>query len=157
MSAEQDHQPHAPLLPSGAEETLQTTTAWAHLPNAKLIDWVLQDVAMNLKDWNTARDAARDAALDAARDAARRAARGVAWRAARDATWDAAWGAVWDAVWDAAWSAIAALIADDQCAHLLNKDQDYLRATHAIDGHFSSLLLRPAALIWQKRHDHQKI
>ena len=35
-------------------------TAWARLPNAKLIDAVLADVAARPKAWGVARDAARD-------------------------------------------------------------------------------------------------
>ena len=61
------------------------TTAWAHLPNAALIDWVMADVKERPQVWAAARTATRGAAWDAARTATR--------------------GAAWDAAWDAAWTA----------------------------------------------------
>ena len=111
-------------------------TAWAHLPNAKHIDAVLADARKRPGAWDAARTAAwraaRTAAWDAARTAARGAARTAAWRAA----WDAAWGAArnaardaaWDAARDAAWDAVAALIAWDSTADLLECTPDVLRA-----------------------------
>jgi hypothetical protein len=51
-------------------------------------------------------------------------ARPEAWAAARDAVW----GAVWDAARDAAWGALAALIAWDSAADLLDCTPDVLRA-----------------------------
>ena len=95
------------------------TTAWAHLPNARHIDAVLADVKARPKKWRSAWDAARDAALTAARDAAWDAAWGAAQRAARTAAWGAAR--------DAAWGAIAALIAWDSSADLLDCTPDVLR------------------------------
>ena len=77
-----------------------TKTAWAHLPNAKHIAAVLADARKRPGAW----DAARDAAWDAARDAAR------------------------SAVQDAAWGALAALIAWDSSADLLDCTPDVLRA-----------------------------
>ena len=129
-----------------------TTTAWAHLPNARHIDAVLADVrkrpeawaAVWTAAWDAARDAAWAAAWAAARDAAWAAARGAvrdaAWAAVRDAAWaaargaargavrDAAWGAVRDAARDAAWGAISSLIAWDSSADLLDCTPDVLRA-----------------------------
>ena len=84
-----------------------TTTAWAHLPNARHIDAVLADARKRPGAWDAARTAARDAAWDAAWDAARRAAR----TAARDA----------------AWGAIAALVTWDSSADLLDCTPDVLR------------------------------
>ena len=75
-------------------------TAWAHLPNAKHIDAVLADARK----------------------------RPGAWDAAWGAAWDAAQRAAWDAAWDAAWGAIAALIAWDSSADLLECTPDVLRA-----------------------------
>ena len=94
-------------------------TAWAHLPNAKHIDAVLADVKARPEVWTTARDVAWTAAWTAAWDAVRAAV----W----DAAWDAVRGAVWGAVWDAAWGALAALIAWDSSADLLECTPDVLR------------------------------
>lgn len=71
-----------------------TTNAWAHLPNAQHIDWVLASLERNPQAWDAARVAARDAA------------RGAAWGAAWDAcsafiAWDGAsdvWAMPTDAV-----------------------------------------------------------
>ena len=95
-------------------------TAWAHLPNAKHIDAVLADARKRPGAWDAARTTARIAPWDAAWDAAWTAA----WTAARDAAWDAAWGAARDAARDA----IAALIAWDSSADLLECTPDVLRA-----------------------------
>ena len=43
-----------------------TTTAWAHLPNARHIDAVLADARKRPGAWDAARTAARTAARDAA-------------------------------------------------------------------------------------------
>ena len=83
--------------------TMTAETAWAHLPNAKHIDAVLADARKRPGAW----------------DAAQRAAWGAAWRAARDAAQRAAW--------DAAWDAIAALVAWDSSADLLDCTPDVLR------------------------------
>jgi len=103
-------------------------TAWAHLPNAKHIDAVLADARKRPGAWDAARTAARDAAWGAAWGAAQRAARDAAWTAARDAAWDAAGDAAWGAAWDAVWAALAALIAWDSSADLLECTPDVLRA-----------------------------
>jgi hypothetical protein len=144
--------------------TLPTTptTAWAHLPNALHIDRILADLKARPDVWGAARDAAwgaaRDAAWDAAWDAARDAAWDAAWDAARDAAWGAAWGAAqgaawddaWDAVWDAALGAardaLLALIAWDDCSHLLSYTPDEVRALAAIGSPAATLLL-PAVLM----------
>ena len=93
-----------------------TTTAWAHLPNAKHIDAVLADVQKRPEAWTTA------------------------WTAARDAAWEAAWGVVWHAARAPAWTVardaarytardvITALIAWDSAADLLECTPDVLRA-----------------------------
>jgi hypothetical protein len=99
-------------------------TAWAHLPNAQHIDAVLADVKARPEVWTTARDAAWDAAWDAVRDAARDAA----WAAAGDAVRDAVRDAVWDAAGVTARAALAALIAWDSSADLLDCTPDVLRA-----------------------------
>ena len=137
------------------------TTAWAHHPNAQHIDQVLvnlkagllkkaaQDVARDAA-WDAAWSAAWSAARDAARDAAWDAAWSAAWSAAWDAAWDAAWSAVWSAARDAAWSAardaardaILALVAYDNCAHLLTMPLGGVRLMASIQ-HPAAILLFP--------------
>ena len=130
-------------------------TAWAHLPNARHIDWVLASLKSDPQKWHAARDAARDATRTAARTAARDAAWDVAWGATRGAAWDAAWDAArdaaWDAraaliAWDAAWDACAALIAWDDCANLLDMPTDAVRLL-AGAGHHPAVLLLPAVIV----------
>ena len=103
-----------------------TNIAWAHLPNAQHIDAVLADARKRPGAWDAAWRAARTAAWDAARGAAwgaaRDAARDAAWRAAQRAARDAARGAAWGAARDA----IAALIAWDSTADLLDCTPDVL-------------------------------
>jgi hypothetical protein len=114
------------------------TTAWAHLPNAQHIDWVLTDSKARPAVWFTASTEARDAAWGAARDAARGAAR------------DAARGAVWDAVWGAAWiaarDAIRALIAYDDCGPLLDCSLEHLQRLYRLNPHPPFFLLQPAVI-----------
>ncbi len=112
------------------------TTEWSHLPNAAHIDAVLASVEANPTDWSAAWDAALDAALDAAWDAAYDAARG----AALDAAWDAAL--------DAAWSAILALIAYDDCAHMLDSDPGDLRILSKLGSHAATLMM-PASIAFK--------
>jgi len=92
-------------------------TAWAHLPNAALIDRVLAECEgcaswdaaawrLALIDaWDVALDAARDAAWRASWDASRHAARGVALDAAGSGARKAAWSTSRDAAWRASWDA----------------------------------------------------
>ena len=108
--------------------------------------------------WGAAWDASRNAAWGAAWDASRNAAWGAAWDAARGAAWNAAWdaargaarGAAWTAAGDAArgaaWGSIAALVAWDDCAYLLDQAPDFLRAQiNLVDDHRAVLLL-PAVI-----------
>ena len=103
-------------------------TAWAYLPNAKHIDAVLADARKRPGAWDAAWGAAWDAAQRAVWDAAQRAAwdaaQRAAWDAAQRAAWDAVRDAVWDAAWDTAWGALAALIAWDSSADLLECTPD---------------------------------
>jgi hypothetical protein len=149
--------------------TTTPTTPWAHLPNAPHIDRILADLKARPEVWRAAWDAVWDAALGAARgvawgaarvaalDAARDAARDAAWRAAWGAAWGAALGAALDAAWDAAldaaldaardaaWDALLALIAWDDCNHLLGYTPDEVRALAAIGSPAATLLL-PAVI-----------
>ena len=146
------------------------STKWSHLPNAHLIDWVLESLKTNPKAWDAAWDAAGEEALlvrkwaliawFAARDAARDAAREVAWEygrmtawdAARDAVWDAARDAARDAAWAAAWDAAIALIADDTAAQYLHMGPDKLKVWVILSEKPAAYLLIPANQIWQREH-----
>ena len=118
------------------------TTAWAHLPNAALIDAVLADVMVRPGVWDAvwreikgptiseAWDAAWGAAQDAVLAAARSAVRDAAWDAAQDTTWNAvkntkATGGT--ILWGAARDVLFVLTAWDDCAHLLDLPSDTLR------------------------------
>jgi len=120
------------------------TTAWAHLPNAHHIDRILAHLAAHPQAWADAHSGytpARGAARDAARGAARDAARDAAWAAARGA----AWAAALVAARGAAWGAIAALIAWDDCADLLDLPEGALRVMSAA-GHHPATLMLPAVI-----------
>ena len=118
---------------------------WSHLPNARHIDWIIQDVEPNPSDWwaargDTARGAAQDTAYQAACDAARDAARGAAW--------DAAWGAAWDAARDA----IQALIAYDHAGSLFDIPVEQVRVM-AYLGQPAAILMLPACEVRDKRRE----
>jgi hypothetical protein len=108
-------------------------TAWSHLPNATAIDRIIADVKTNGPAWDEAWDEAWHAASDAAWDAAR--------SAARHAAMDAAGGA--------AWGSILALIAWDDCGHLLDNDPKHVHLL-ALLGQPATVLLLPAAIALNK-------
>jgi len=139
----------------------QAQTEWAHLPNAKHIDWVLSSVKANPKKWDAASDTAWDAARGAARDAAWDAAYGVAWGAAWNAAWNAARGAAWNAAWVAARNAarnaayygasgaIIALIAYDDCGYMIESEIGELKIIAKL-GDQKAILLLPACIVLNK-------
>ena len=81
-------------------------TAWAHLPNAKHIDWVIASIKAHPRKWTTIREAAWYATFDEARYAAKGVAWSAAYNAAREAAWDAANNAARVAAYDTAWEAV---------------------------------------------------
>ena len=123
-----------------------TTTAWAHLPNAKHIDRILASLEAHPDKWEAARGPAWSAAWDAGRTAARGTAWTEAWDAARTAAWDAAWTEAWDAARTAARGAITALIAWDDCAYMLELPEDTLKVLRAV-GNEQAMLLSAAAKV----------
>ena len=102
---------------------------WSHLPNAAHISRVLVHLAQNPEAWG--------------------AARGAAWDAAWNAAWSAARGAAWGAAWGAARGAIAALIAYDDCAHLLDQTPDFVRGHFKLTNEPAAILLLPAVIAMQ--------
>ena len=61
------------------------------------------------------------------------------------------WVAAWDAAWNAAWDALAALIAWDDCAPILDMPADAVRLLAAV-GHHPAVLLLPAVLAMEVTH-----
>jgi hypothetical protein len=124
-------------------------TVWSHLPNATAIDRIIADVKTNDTAWVRARDAAWSQAWDAAWLAVGDAAWYQAWDAAWDAVGDAARSQAWVAAWDAAGDAILALIAWDNCGHLLDTDPKQVQVL-ALLGQPAAVLLLPAAIALNK-------
>ena len=128
------------------------TTAWAHLPNAALIDEVLASLKAHPEKWAAARDTAwntvQSAAWGAAWSAAWDAARDAARAAARDAARAAAWDAAREAAWVAAGDVIATLIAYDDAGQFMKLPVEQLKAMYRLDPHPMYLLLQPTAAIF---------
>ncbi len=116
---------------------------WDDLPNARYIDWVLASLKQHPDIWTSAPADAAQAAWDAARDAAQRSARKAAWHAA----WYGARDAEWGAARDAAQNVILALIAYDDCAHLLNMSSEQLKTWAALSENPAAILLLPAVIV----------
>jgi hypothetical protein len=120
-----------------------TTTAWAHLPNAAHIDRILADVAQRPEAWGVSRGpmwyvAAWSAAWDAAQT---NATRKWALLAVRGAVWTAARGRVRDDLADS----ILALVAWDDAGPLLDTPVPALRL-YAANGSHAAVLMLPAAI-----------
>ena len=98
---------------------------WSHLPNAAHISRVLVHLAQNPEAWD------------------------AAWDAARGAAWDAARGAAWDAARGAARDALSALIAYDDCAHLLDQTPGFVRGHFNLTNEPAAILLLPAVIAMQ--------
>ena len=126
-----------------------TQTAWAHLPNAKHIDWVLASLKANPEKWNaayyTAWTAARAAAWYEARNAARFEAFDAAWYAACDAAYDMAR----TKAYDASRGAILALIVYDDCGYMIESEIGELKIIAAF-GDTRAILLLPACNVYNE-------
>ena len=110
-----------------------TQTAWAHLPNAKHIDWVIASAKAHPEKWTAAYTAARAAARNTAYDAAS----------------DAAWYATRTAAWYAADNAIVALVAYDDCAYMIESEVDEIKILAKL-GDQKAMLLLPACIVFNK-------
>ena len=114
---------------------------WSNLPNARHIDWVIQSVKDNPREWNAAWYAERGAAYNAAYDAAHDAAYDAAVDEVRDAIWNEV--AMWLVARDAAWGAILSLIAYDDSAKYLSMTYEELKVWAILSGEPASILLLP--------------
>ena len=119
-----------------------TKTAWAHLPNAAHVDRILASLAAHPEKWEAARGGAWSAVYIGLYTAANTAANIKAW----DAAWNAAWDASRYASRGAAFIAIAALVAWDDCAYMLELPEDALKLLRAV-GNEQALLLFGAAKV----------
>ena len=134
--------------------------SWSHLPNADLIDWVLESMKTDPEKWIavwTATHAATHAATRAATSAATSAA---TLDAARTATLDAALDAAleatrntaaWHPIWTATQNAILALIAYDDCDQYLNMSYEQLLTWATLSERPQVVLLLP--LKWIQEHE----
>ena len=109
---------------------------WSNLPNAKHIDWVIQSVKDNPREWNAAWASAYDAAWNAEW--------GAAYDAARDAARDTARDAAWVAAYNTAWDTILALVAYDDIEHYFLSSYEELRLIYELTQHPAAILLLPA-------------
>jgi hypothetical protein len=127
------------------------TTAWAHLPNAKHIDWVLESLKTDPDKWfatgATWRGAWREAWLGVA--GASNAAQGAVWNAALDAVLDAAQGLTRSASRTASRGVILALITYDDCAYMIESDVGELKILAAF-GDTKAILLLPACIVYNE-------
>lgn len=122
------------------------TKPWSHLPNARLIDWVLQSVKDNLELWDSAWDEACGAAMDAAWEKAWIATENADRLAARDAALDAARHVTRDAAWDA----LVALVAYDDCDRYLQMNYEQLQVYAILSERPQAILLLP--MKWVQEH-----
>ena len=132
-------------------------TEWANLPNAAHIDRVIASVKANPDHWRgswSAQDETWNAPRNAPRAEAWNAARGMVLVQVRDAAWNAAWNAAWAAqpagrgkAGQAARDALLALIAYDDCAHMLDSDPSEIAILAAL-GDLRAALLLPACKVF---------
>ena len=115
------------------------TTKWDHLPNATYIDLILAELTVNPYKWAVARTAATPATYDVAYSAAI----AVTYSAARTAVLEVVWAAILEAVghpdliaatsaelisaFTTARDATLALVAYDDCAHILTEKAEYVQ------------------------------
>jgi len=119
-----------------------TQTKWAHLPNAKHIDWAIDSVKANPEKWNATYDEIWDAAYVAVWDAAWTAE----WTAARNAAFDSVRNTANNA---AAWGAILALIAYDDCGYMIESEVDEIKILAKL-GDQRAILLLPACIVFNE-------
>ena len=138
-------------------------TPWSHLPNAPLIDWVLQSLKTDPEKWISALDAAWDAAGDEAWNEAEAAAYNATRAAHRAAAYNATVNAALNtdkclasntnrlAARAATWSVNFALVAYDDCSQYLDLSYEQLLTYATLSERPQAVLLLP--LKWVQEHE----
>ena len=123
--------------------------AWDHLPNAHHIDWVLESVKQHPKEWldawnttfvywNTTSVETQDMILD------------VAWARAHATILDTDRGWTWHSnrvsIESSSQSTVMALVAYDDCAHLLDMPSEKLRAWALLREQPAAVLQLPSVI-----------
>lgn len=126
------------------------TTAWSHLPNAAHIDHIIANFKINPTTWYTAISTERKLAIDAALDEIEKSMRDADSKAVADellidqdflsSDIDNLRGSI---------PAAYALIAWDDCAHLIECDPEHVKSL-AASGNHAAVLLYPACVVLQK-------
>jgi len=121
-------------------------TAWAHLPNAKHIDWVIASIKVNPEKWDTVRTAEWKSAWYTAFDI-------VSGKEAWNEAWYTIWGTTWDPSRDngrnAACGSTAGLITYDDCAYMIESDIDEIKILAKL-GDQKAILLLPACIVFNE-------
>jgi hypothetical protein len=125
--------------------------AWDHLPNASHIDWVIESARQHQSQWvfgRTPHDWYRDyaAAEYRLRGSYRHSILLKTLKAARDELQSVLHPTVNKAVNAAASAAILALVAYDDCAHLLDMPSEQLRTWATLSEQPAAALLLPAVI-----------
>jgi hypothetical protein len=128
------------------------TTAWAHLPNAQHVDWVLADLKARPALWDRAQKEATDQIGKGQYLSARDEARKTVWPTHRDAAWGIVSAGsklpyVWEDSWPAAYTVCLALLAYDECGPLLNCSLEHLQRLYRLNPHPSYLLLQAPVIV----------
>jgi len=123
------------------------TTKWAHLPNAKHIDWVLNSIKSRPDAWKGVRGAVLEHAL-----AYEDAYNVMGWGEVEtyNKAYDAAWAAtserahvVPNSAWPGVRAVLIALIAYDDCSKYLDMTPDELEVWAALSNDPAAILLQP--------------
>ncbi len=148
----------------------QTKTTWNELPNANHINLVLASLESSPNDWaaawmfychsNSPTYGDPAASWRVAQDVADVAKRGTAkyatWIAARDATHNAGSYEERDAAYRAARRSILALVAYDDCVHMIDSDTDELRILSKLGSHAATLMI-PASIAFKSIREKQNV
>jgi hypothetical protein len=136
-------------------------TAWAGLPNARYIDWVIESMTQYPDLWLAPAGRSKDALTHTAYHAAWEAAWARAWAVASDdevstakaAVWVLATGCSWcsarQAVMGGALDTLLALLAYDRCGYLIESDPGEVEFLAAL-GDPGALLLRVACTVYHQ-------
>jgi hypothetical protein len=136
---------------------MEHKTEWAHLPNAHIIDAILDSAKAHPEKWFAAWDSAwasvRSVELDAAWESAWDAARDVTRETEREAAWESAWDSARKVAKTAAWDLISALIVWDDSADILRMPLDDITVLAKRDNPAAVLLLTAAHVM----HKHPEV